>query len=169
MSNPDVIIGFSVIIVLYGGIGLLAVAGSVVIFRKVFDPKMEQLFYGVFLAAIAGFYLAFAAYFGAASSLRIEVIAVLGFCLLGALGTRSEAALVVGFPLHGLWDVVHELSMHGALPQIDPGQLTNIPLAYGAICAVFDFAVGVYFARREAFGSWGLTETVHASLESSVL
>ena len=155
MSSPSVVIGFVVILVLYAGIGLLAVAGSVLIFRKVFDPKMEQRFYGVLLAPIAGFYLAFAAYFEAASSWRTEVFAILGFCLLGALGTRYEAALVVGYPLHGLWDVVHELSMHGALPQLDPGQLTNIPLAYSAFCAAFDFAIGVYFARREAFRNWG--------------
>jgi hypothetical protein len=147
----------------------MAVAGSVVISRKVFDPKMEQRFYGVLLAVIAGFYLAFAAYFEAASSWRTEVIAVLGFCLLGVLGTRYEAALVIGYPLHGLWDVVHELSLHGALPQIDPGQLTNIPLAYGVFCTAFDLAIGFYFARREAFDSWGLTETVRSRLKSSAL
>ncbi len=154
MSDPAVTIGFSVIAVLYAGIGLLAAVGSAVIFRTVFGPEKEQLCFGAFLIPIAGFYLAFAAYFEAASSWRTEVSAVLVFSLMGALGIRHKAALAAGYPLHGLWDLVHELSAHGALPQLDPSQLTDIPLAYGIFCLAYDFAIGLYYARPEILGNW---------------
>lgn len=49
----------SVIIVLYVCIGLMSAAGSVSISRKVFSAKGEQIFFGLFLIAIASFYLAF--------------------------------------------------------------------------------------------------------------
>ena len=57
-------IGFIVIVILYSTIGLMAVAGSIFLTRKIFWPKSEQIFYGIFLGIIATFYLAFTAYFG---------------------------------------------------------------------------------------------------------
>ena len=53
-----------VIIVLYVVIGLMSAAGSVFISKKLFSAKVEQIFFALFLIAIAGFYLAFTAYFG---------------------------------------------------------------------------------------------------------
>ena len=53
----------SVIIVLYLGIGILAAAGSIFIAQKLFSAKGEQIFFALFFVAIAGFYLAFTAYF----------------------------------------------------------------------------------------------------------
>jgi hypothetical protein len=50
---------FLVIIFLYVSIGFLAAAGSVCISRKLFSLKAEQIFFALFLIAIAGFYLAF--------------------------------------------------------------------------------------------------------------
>lgn len=119
------------IVVLYAVIGLLAAVGSVAIFRTVFNPEQEQQCLAAFLVPIAGFYLAFAAYFGAASSWRTETSAVLLFALLGLLGMRSRVALAIGYSLHGVWDVVHEVSAHGVLLGLAPGRLTEIPLAYG--------------------------------------
>ena len=54
----------SVIITLYAGIGLLAAAGSIFISQKLFSAKGQQIFFALFFIAIAGFYLAFTAYFG---------------------------------------------------------------------------------------------------------
>ena len=54
----------SVIIVLYVFIGFLAAAGSIFISQKLFSAKAEQIFFALFLVAIAAFYLAFTAYFG---------------------------------------------------------------------------------------------------------
>jgi uncharacterized protein DUF6010 len=141
-------IGYLVIIVLYAVIGVLAAAGSVFVFRKVLPPKWEQVFYGLFLVAIAAFYLAFVAYFGAASALRFESVAVLVFAVIGLFGTRLPVALMVGYPLHGLWDLLHELQAQGTLPALGPDRLTAIPLAYGVFCAAFDFFMAGYFDRR---------------------
>ena len=54
----------SVIIVFYAGIGLLAAAGSIFISQKIFSARGQQIFFALFFVAIAGFYLAFTAYFG---------------------------------------------------------------------------------------------------------
>ena len=75
VTDTSSAVGFAVIVVLYAVIGLLAAAGSVVISQKLFPGRSEQICYGVFLTAIAGFYLAFAAYFGNASSWSTELFA----------------------------------------------------------------------------------------------
>ena len=143
-------LGFVVIVILYATIGLLAAVGAIFIVRKFLSPKGEQIFYGVFLVMIAAFYLAFAAYFGVATAWRVETVAVLVFVAIGLAGARLPFALIAGYPLHGLWDLLHELQAHGAYSVFEPGQLTAIPLAYGVFCAVFDFCIAVYFYTRRA-------------------
>jgi hypothetical protein len=143
-------LGFVVIVVLYAAIGFLAAAGAIVIGRKIFAPKAEQIFYAMFLIMVAAFYLAFAAYFGAATAWRLETAVVVAFVAMGLLGARLPFALIVGYPLHGLWDLLHELQAHGAYNAFEPGQLTAIPLAYGFFCAAFDFCVAAYFYARRA-------------------
>ena len=150
MSHGYSMLGFGVILILYAVIGLMASAGTISIARKIFSPKAEQIFYAIFLIMIAAFYLAFTAYFGVATAWRVETAAVVAFAVLGLLGMRLPFALIVGYPLHGLWDLLHELQAHGACSAFDPGRLTAIPLAYGVFCAAFDFCVGVYFYTRRA-------------------
>jgi hypothetical protein len=71
------------------------------------------------------------------------------FVAIGLLGARFPLALIVGYSLHGLWDLLHELQAHGAYSAFGPGQLTSIPLAYGVFCAAFDFCMAAYcYARR---------------------
>jgi hypothetical protein len=147
------LLGFVVIMILYVVIGLMSVAGVIAMTRKIFGPRAEQVFYGVFLIMIAAFYLAFAAYFGIATAWRLETIAVLAFAAIGILGARLPFALIVGYPVHGLWDLLHELEAHGAYSAFEPGQLTTIPLAYGIFCAAFDFGIAAYFYKRRA--EWG--------------
>jgi hypothetical protein len=50
--------------------------------------------------------------------------------------------------LHGVWDILHELSAHTSFSAVRPEQLTEIPLAYGVFCLAFDAAISVYFVRR---------------------
>ena len=142
-------LGFAVIVVLYLVVGLMAAAGTITIARKFLAPRWEQIFYAVFLIMIAAFYLAFTAYFGAASAWRLETAAVAAFVGLGLLGARFPFLLILGYSLHGLWDFVHELQAHGAWSAFPSGSLTAIPLAYGIFCAAFDLCVAGYvFARR---------------------
>lgn len=92
----------SVIIALYICIGLMSAAGSVAISKKVFSAKAEQIFFGLFLVPIAGFYLAFTAHFGNEGAWRLEAGAVVVFAVLGVLGSRVPFVLMLGYVLHGL-------------------------------------------------------------------
>jgi len=145
-------LGFVVIMILYAVIGLMAAAGTISITRKLLAPKTEQIFYAMFLIMIAAFYLAFAAYFGVASAWRVETAVVMAFVVIGLLGVRLPFALIVGYSLHGLWDVLHELQAHGVYSAFEPGKLTAIPLAYGLFCAAYDFSMAAYFYTRR--GEW---------------
>jgi hypothetical protein len=62
------LIGGLIIALLYGVIGLLGAIGSILIFRRMFRGRWEQIFWASFLVVIAGFYLSFAAYFGASTA-----------------------------------------------------------------------------------------------------
>jgi hypothetical protein len=152
-------IGFVVIMILYTTIGFMAAAGAIFITQKIFRPKAEQIFYGVFLILIAAFYLAFAAYFGTETAWRVETAAVVVFTAFGLFGTRLPIALIVGYPLHGLWDLLHELAAHGGFSPFEPGQLSAIPLAYGVFCAAFDVCIAVYSQVRRAEWAAGWAAT----------
>ncbi len=60
-------IGGLVAALLYVVIGLLSAIGSILIFRRIFQGRWEQIFWTSFLVVIAAFYLSFAAYFGAST------------------------------------------------------------------------------------------------------
>ena len=141
-------LGFVVIVVLYVVIGLMAAAGTIFITRKTFAPKAEQLFYAMFLILIALFYLAFASYFKETTAWRLETLIVLGFVAISLLGIRLPFALIVGYSLHGVWDLLHELQAHGTQSVFESGHLTAIPLAYGFFCAAYDFCMAAYFYMR---------------------
>ncbi len=153
MSETSSIIGFIVIVTLYVVIGFMSAAGSIFITQRIFTPKAEQIFYGIFLIPIAGFYLAFTAYFGIEAAWLLESAAVLAFVAIGLLGIRVPFAIIVGYPLHGLWDVLHELHAHGSFSVFEPGQATEIPLAYGIFCVTYDFCMAAYFYTRRR--DWG--------------
>jgi hypothetical protein len=148
MSHGYGTLGFIAIMILYIGIGVLAAIGCIFLFRKALSPKAEQICYGLLLIAVAAFYLAFGAYFEAGMAWRIETSAVVAFIVLGLLGTRFPSALMVGYALHGAWDLLHELQGHGVHTPFEVGQLTAIPLAYGFFCVSFDFYVAGYFYTR---------------------
>jgi len=150
MDQGHSMLGFVVIVILYVVIGLMAAMGAIFIARKILAPKAEQIFYAMFLIMIAAFYLAFAAYFGVATAWRLETAVVVAFVAIGLLSVRLPVALIVGYSLHGLWDLLHELQAHGACSGFEPGQLTAIPLAYGVFCAAFDFSMAAYFYTRRA-------------------
>lgn len=137
-----------VIIILYVGIGLMSAAGSVFMAQKLFSAKAEQTFFALFLIAIAGFYLAFTSYFGDDGAWRFESGGVIAFAVLGLLGVRVPAVLIIGYLLHGLWDVLHELQAHGGVALFGAQQATEVPLAYGAFCATYDWCMAAYFYTR---------------------
>jgi hypothetical protein len=55
--------GGLVIALLYVVIGFLSAIGSILIFRRIFHGRWEQIFWTSFLVVIAAFYLSFVAYF----------------------------------------------------------------------------------------------------------
>jgi hypothetical protein len=161
-------IGFAVIVVLYLTVGVMAAAGCIAIGRRFLAPRWENVFYGGFLVAIALFYLAFVAYFRAEGAWRLESGAVVVFLVLGAIGARFPAALIIGYPLHGLWDLLHELQQHNAFAAFAPGQVTSLPLGYGLFCAAFDLYVAgyVFLRRHEWSAAWAGTSAAPAARAS---
>src|SRR5215468_1281360 len=104
-------IGGLVVAVLYVVIGLLSAIGSILIFRRIFQGRWEQIFWACFLVVIAAFYLSFAAYFGASpDAWRTELIGVGVILVCGLCGLLSRSAIAVGYVMHGLWDLSHCLS-----------------------------------------------------------
>lgn len=166
MNHQYQMLGFVVIVILYAVIGLLAAAGTIFIARKVFAPKGEQVFYAMFLIMVAGFYLAFTAYFDSPSAWRLESAVVAVFSVIGLLGTRLPSALIVGYSMHGIWDLLHELQAHGAYSAFEPGRLTAIPLAYGIFCAAFDICMAAYFIARRS--EWRTPTKVAAAASQSI-
>ena len=143
-------LGFVVIVILYAVIGLMAASGTILMIRKFLAPKAEQIFYAIFLIMIAAFYLAFASYFGVTTAWWWESTAVAAFVAIAVAGARMPLALIVGYSLHGVWDLLHESQAHGAYLAFGPDQITPIPLAYGFFCAAFDFCMVGYFYTRRA-------------------
>lgn len=138
----------ALILVWYVGIGFLAAMGTIAISSKYFSAKGEQVFFGLVLAPVAGMYLAFTSHFAAEHALAPEALAALLFTALGLLGMRLPWLLAFGYVLHGAWDLVHELHTHAGVAVGGAGRLTEIPLAYGAFCAAYDWCVGAYFITR---------------------
>ncbi len=150
-----------VIIVLYVSVGFLAATGSIFISQRVFSAKAEQIFFGLFLIAIAAFYLAFTAYFGDQGAWRLETGAVIVFAVFGILGLRLPVVLIIGYCLHGIWDVVHEIHAHSGVSPFGAHEMTEIPLAYGAFCAAYDWCMAAYFytRRRDWSAAWSGSPT----------
>ena len=93
MEPTSSALGLMVIVVLYIAIGAMSAAGSVYLSKLIFTAKQEQIFFGLFLIPIAGFYLAFAAHFGNKDAWPLETTAVAVFSVLGLVGIRVPFAL----------------------------------------------------------------------------
>ena len=104
----------AIIIVWYVSIGALAAAGSMYLTHRFVPARHEATLYGLFLIAIAAFYLACTSYFGGAAAWSLETVAVFAFAVMGCLGTRVPVALIAGYALHGGWDLLHEVQAHMA-------------------------------------------------------
>ena len=79
-------------------------------------------------------------------------------CLLYSVfvGLRLPVALIIGYSLHGIWDLVHEIHAHGGVSPFGPHEMTELPLAYGAFCAAFDWCVFRLFLGSAARVECGL-------------
>ena len=137
----------SIILLVYFSLGLMAAMGSLVLTQKFLPPRLEAPLFGVLLVPIAGLYLVFTRHFGFDDAWSTELWAVLGFSLLGLLGMRFPLVLVLGYGLHGAWDVAHELHAHARVDAFGGLPVTLVPLAYGAACAGYDGYVAAYFWR----------------------
>ena len=134
MEPTSSAIGLIVIVVLYVTIGVMSAAGSVYISRSIFSAKVEQIFFALFLIPIAGFYLAFTAYFRDQDAWQLEATAVAVFAVFGLVGVRVPFAVIIGYLLHIPWDAVHEFNAHAGGSLLVPRQITSVPLGVMA-CA----------------------------------
>ncbi|MGB7705608.1 MAG: DUF6010 family protein [Pseudolabrys sp.] len=134
-------IGGLIVALLYAVIGLLSAIGSILIFRRIFQGRWEQIFWASFLIVIAAFYLSFAAYFGASTrAWQTEVLGVVVFLSCAVVGLFYRPAIAVGYVMHGLWDLSHCLSG----TSLAGLSITEIPLGYGIFCLTYDFTVAYY-------------------------
>ena len=134
-------IGGLIVALLYVVIGLLSAIGSILIVRRIFLGRWEQIFWASFLIVIAAFYLSFAAYFGASThAWQTEVVGVVIFLFCAVVGLFYRPALAVGYVMHGLWDLSHCLSG----TSLAGLSITEIPLGYGIFCLTYDFTVAWY-------------------------
>ena len=134
-------IGGLIVALLYVVIGLLGAIGSIVVFRRIFQGRWEQIFWASFLVVIAAFYLSFAAYFGASThAWQTETVGVAVFLVCAVGGLFSRSAIAVGYVTHGIWDLSHCLS-GSSLAGLS---ITEIPLGYGIFCSTYDFTVACY-------------------------
>ena len=161
-------IGLIIIAALYISIGVMSAAGSVYISKSIFSAKVEQIFFGLFLIPIAGFYLAFTAHFGDKDAWQFEATAVAVFAVLGLVGVRVPFVLIVGYLLHGLWDALHEFNAHTAGSALAARRTTSVPLAYGFFCATYDFVMATYFytRRNHWHAAWSAKARVTPSRQS---
>src|SRR6476660_1564023 len=126
-GSSSELVGGLIIVQLYVVVGLLGAIGSILVFRRMFQGRWEQIFWASFLVVIASFYLSFAAYFKApADAWRTELTAVLVFVTFAAVGLVFRPALAAGYVLHGLWDLFHGLVGSSLTGEA----LTQIPLGY---------------------------------------
>ncbi len=136
------------ILLLYIGIGVLAAIGTVTITQQRFSLRTEKVFISLLLLPVAAIYLAFVDYYQSPAALRLELWGVGLFALLGLLGTRITLLIMLGYFLHGCWDLGHEIL---GLREIPSGtNLTPIPLAYGVFCAAYDWCIAGYILRRRS-------------------
>ena len=134
-------IGGLVVAMLYAVIGVLGAVGSILVFRRIFQGRWEQIFWALFLLVIAAFYLSFAAYFGASThAWQTETVGVAVFLVFAVGGLFSRSAIAVGYVMHGLWDLSHCLS-GSSLAGLS---MTETPLGYGIFCSSYDFVVAYY-------------------------
>ena len=134
-------VGGLIIALLYVVVGLLGAVGSILMFRRIFQGRWEQIFWASFLVMIAAFYLSFAAYFAVSShAWQTEIVGVALFLVFAVGGLFSRSAIAVGYVMHGLWDLSHCLS-GSSLAGLS---MTEIPLGYGIFCSTYDFAVASY-------------------------
>ena len=84
-------IGGLVVALLYVVIGLLSAIGSILVVRRIFQGRWEQIFWASFLVVIAAFYLSFAAYFGASTQAwQTELVVVVAFFFVVWVGCFSD-------------------------------------------------------------------------------
>jgi hypothetical protein len=134
-------IGGLVLALLYVLIGLLMAIGSIVVVRRIFQGRWEQIFWASWLVVIAALYLSFAAYFGASThAWQTEAVGVAVFLVCAVGGLFSRSAIAVGLVMHGLWDLAHCLS-GSSLAGLS---ITDIPLGYGLFCSTYDFTIAYY-------------------------
>ena len=146
----------AIILVWYVSIGALAAAGSMYLSHRFVPAKHEATLYGLFLIAVAAFYLASTSYWGDPAAWRLETVAVVAFAVMGCEGARVPVVLIAGYALHGGWDLLHEVQAHMQVDVFGGREATKIPLAYGAFCTTFDWVIAAYFAnrRRHWIAAW---------------
>ena len=114
---------------------LLALATG--LFASVLRLDRDRAFYPTVLVVVASYYLLFAVMAQAAGAIVPEVLVLLGFACLAAVGFRSS-----------LWLVVAGLAGHGLFDALRGGLIANpgTPAWWPMFCLSYDVAAAGYLA-----------------------
>jgi hypothetical protein len=142
MEPTSSAIGLIVIVALYISIGGMSAAGSVYIAKSLFSARAEQIFFGLFLIPIAGFYLAFTAYFGDKDAWQLEATAVIVFTVFGL--DRSPSSVCSHNWIPATWHMGRGPRVHSIGTSADHLRATGVRL----VLRHYDFLMAAYFYTR---------------------
>jgi hypothetical protein len=70
------------------------------------------------------------------------------FALFDIVGIRLPVVLIVWLLPDGFSDIVHEVHAFAGASPFGGHKMTELPLAYGAFSAAFDWCIAAYFCIR---------------------
>ena len=117
-------------------IGALMALGAG-LFASLVGLDRDRAFYPTVLVVVASYYLLFAVMAGATAAIAPEIVALLVFACLAALGFRAS-----------LWLVVAGLAAHGVFDAVRSGLIANpgTPAWWPMFCLSYDVAAAGYLA-----------------------
>ena len=124
---------------------IIAIPGTIYLTRKFLRPRHEMLYFAISLVPIAIFYIGFAYYYGDLEAMHAEIVGVIIFSVLAIFAIQLHSAILVyAYIAHALWDVLHEVFVHGftGLPW------SQVPMGYAAFCLAYDLIIAAYAWKR---------------------
>lgn len=116
---------------------LLALA--ILLFARVVGFERDRSFYPIVLVVIASYYGLFAVMSGSIHTLIAELVVIVSFLLISAVGFKLDLWFIVaGLIAHGMFDFVHA----GLI------QNTGVPRWWPMFCLTFDITAGACLAWR---------------------
>jgi hypothetical protein len=110
---------------------------GVAVFARRVGLDRERAFYATVVLVVASYYVLFAAMSGAVSTVLMESIVMMGFCVVAVVGFKSSSwLLVVALAGHGIFDAFHGRVISNA----------GMPHWWPAFCGAYDVGAAAALA-----------------------